>query len=98
MHGCVRSRSCPMPSTPATFESSLSSESYWSDFNVTLHKKFASAAESLEYMDWRNDQYVDYLKFLPVSSHDGEVILDYGCGPGHDLVGFLTHSRPAAVY
>jgi ubiquinone/menaquinone biosynthesis C-methylase UbiE len=74
-----------------------SSESYWSDFNVTLHKKFSSPAESLDYMHWRNDQYVDYIKFLPVASHDGEVILDYGCGPGHDLVGFLTYSRPAAV-
>jgi ubiquinone/menaquinone biosynthesis C-methylase UbiE len=74
------------------------SESYWSDFNVTLHKKFSSPAESLEYMHWRNDQYVDYINFLPVSSHDGEVILDYGCGPGHDLVGFMTYSRPAAVY
>jgi ubiquinone/menaquinone biosynthesis C-methylase UbiE len=79
-------------------DSSASSESYWSEFNVTLHKKFSSAAESLEYLDWRNDQYIDYIKFLPVSSHDGEVILDYGCGPGHDLIGFLTYSRPAAVY
>jgi ubiquinone/menaquinone biosynthesis C-methylase UbiE len=75
-----------------------SSEAYWSDFNVTLHKEFSSAAESLEYLDWRNDQYIDYKDLLPLSSHDGEVILDYGCGPGHDLVGFLTHSRPAAVY
>jgi len=79
-------------------EGNASSESYWSGFNVTLHKEFSSAAESLEYLDWRNDQYIDYAKFLPVSSHDGEVILDYGCGPGHDLVGFLTYSRPAAVY
>ncbi|MGY4225686.1 ubiquinone/menaquinone biosynthesis C-methylase UbiE [Bradyrhizobium sp. USDA 4503] len=79
-------------------EADPSSESYWSDFNVTLHKKFSSPAESLDYMHWRNDQYVDYIKFLPVSSHDGEVIVDYGCGPGHDLVGFLTYSRPAAVY
>ncbi|MBR1244192.1 class I SAM-dependent methyltransferase [Bradyrhizobium sp. AUGA SZCCT0274] len=76
----------------------MSSEAYWSDFNVTLHKKFSGPAESLDYMHWRNDQYVDYIKFLPVSSHDGEVILDYGCGPGHDLIGFLTYSRPAAVY
>jgi ubiquinone/menaquinone biosynthesis C-methylase UbiE len=75
-----------------------SSVSYWSDFNVTLHKKFSSPTESLDNMHWRNDQYLDYIKFLPVASHDGEVILDYGCGPGHDLVGFLTYSRPEAVY
>ena len=75
-----------------------SSESYWSNFNVTLHKKFSNADESLANFHWRNDQYVDYIKLLPVASHDGEVIVDYGCGPGHDLVGFLTYSRPAAVY
>jgi ubiquinone/menaquinone biosynthesis C-methylase UbiE len=84
--------------SPGKPESSPSSESYWSDFNVTMHKKFPSPVESLEHFNWRNDQYVDYIKFLPVSSHDGEVILDYGCGPGHDLIGFLTYSRPAAVY
>lgn len=75
-----------------------SSETYWTDFNVTLHKKFSSPAESLDYLHWRNDQYVDYIKFLPVASHDGEVIVDYGCGPGHDLVGFRTYSSPAALY
>ena len=75
-----------------------SSENYWSDHNVTLHKQFSSVTESLEYLDWRNSQYIDYEKFLPTASHDGEVILDYGCGPGHDLVGFMANSRPALVY
>jgi ubiquinone/menaquinone biosynthesis C-methylase UbiE len=92
------SRSKTSDAAPATLTSEPSSEAYWSDHNVTLHKRFSSAAESLEYLDWRNDQYIDYEKCLPVSSHDGEVVLDYGCGPGHDLVGFFTYSRPAAVY
>lgn len=29
--------------------------------------------------------------------HEGETILDYGCGPGNDLVGFAVHARPARV-
>jgi ubiquinone/menaquinone biosynthesis C-methylase UbiE len=91
-------RSLASRAAPETRTSDASSEAYWRDHNVTLHKKFSSVGESLEYLDWRNSQYIDYEKFLPVSSHEGEVVLDYGCGPGHDLVGFMTYSRPVAVY
>jgi SAM-dependent methyltransferase len=31
---------------------------------------------------------------MPVCGHDNEVVLDYGCGPGHDLVGFGVYSKP----
>jgi len=79
-------------------ERHTSSETYWNHHNVTLHKRFSRPLESFEYLDWRNSQYVDYEKLLPASGHDGEVILDYGCGPGHDLIGFLTHSSPAKLY
>ena len=34
---------------------------------------------------------------MPVAGFDGARILDYGCGPGHDLVGFGTYSRPARL-
>ena len=29
--------------------------------------------------------------------HDGETILDFGCGPGNDVVGFLAFSDAAKV-
>jgi ubiquinone/menaquinone biosynthesis C-methylase UbiE len=67
---------------------------YWTSHNVARHHAFTSAAESLEYFHWRNDQYVGYIEMLPVAGHDGKVVLDYGCGPGHDLVGFAVFSRP----
>ncbi|MBF9231973.1 class I SAM-dependent methyltransferase [Microvirga alba] len=70
---------------------------YWSDHNVTLHKRFSSPEESLAYLAWRNDQYPGYIDLMPVAGHDGKRILDYGCGPGHDLVGFCHHSREAKV-
>ena len=73
-------------------------ESYWTDHNVTSHKSFGSARESLDYFHWRNDQYIDYIELLPVTGHDGEVIVDFGCGPGHDLVGFHAYSKPKRVY
>ncbi|MEJ8835232.1 class I SAM-dependent methyltransferase [Ramlibacter sp. AN1133] len=71
--------------------------SYWTDHNVTLHKVFASRAESVEYFHWRCDQYPGYLDLMPVAGFDGQDILDYGCGPGHDLVGFLEYSKPRRV-
>lgn len=71
--------------------------SYWNQHNVTLHRRFASAEESLEYFDWRNDQYFDYITHMPVRGHDALVVLDYGCGPGDDLVGFGAHSKPSRL-
>lgn len=70
---------------------------YWTRHNVTQHHAFASPDESLAYFRWRGDQYYGYMDLMPVRGQDGKVVLDYGCGPGHDLVGFATHSRPARL-
>ena len=64
---------------------------------MTAHERFASETESLTYLRWRNDQYFGYLELMPVHSQDGRVVLDFGCGPGHDLVGFATSSKPARL-
>ena len=66
--------------------------SYWSDHNVTAHHVFATKDESLAYFHWRNDQYPGYIELMPVAGFDGQCVLDFGCGPGHDLVGFGTYS------
>lgn len=73
----------------ATIESA-----YWTGHNVTLHRTFASAADSLAYFKWRNDQYFNYLELMPVTGFDSKAVLDFGCGPGHDLVGFSAMSQP----
>lgn len=75
-------------------ESGKSVAAYWTRHNVTSHAAFGSAAESLEYFHWRNDQYFPYIELMPVSGCDGQTVLDYGCGPGHDLVGFAHYSKP----
>ena len=67
---------------------------YWSGFNVTLHHRFTSPAESLDYFHWRNQQYPGYIELMPVSGQGGKVVLDYGCGPGHDVIGFGVCSVP----
>lgn len=69
-------------------------EEYWTAHNVSNHRRFASADESIDYFDWRNKQYLDYLELMPVNGRDDSVIVDFGCGPGHDLVGFGIYSRP----
>jgi ubiquinone/menaquinone biosynthesis C-methylase UbiE len=70
---------------------------YWTRYNVTLHQHFKSEEESLAYLHWRNDQYFGYIELMPVDGQDGRVVLDFGCGPGHDLVGFSTASKPARL-
>ncbi len=70
---------------------------YWTDHNVTLHATFPSAQASLEYFAWRNAQYFPYIDLMPVHGQAGKVVLDYGCGPGNDLVGFGHFSKPARL-
>lgn len=79
-------------SAQSSNQTSLSKE-YWTSHNVTLHHDFASKEESLEYFHWRNDQYLNYIELMPVAGFDGKTVLDYGCGPGHDLIGFGTFSK-----
>jgi SAM-dependent methyltransferase len=74
-----------------------SAEDFWSAYNVTGHHRFRDRAESLRYFDWRSEQYFDYLDYMPVAGQDGKVVLDYGCGPGHDLVGFVEYSKPTRL-
>jgi SAM-dependent methyltransferase len=78
--------------TPGT-----SPAAYWTRHNVTAHHAFTSPEESLDYLAWRNDQYFNYIELMPLSGQDGRIVLDYGCGPGHDLVGFGAFSRPARL-
>jgi len=73
----------------------VSVSEYWNSHNVTGHRAFATVDESLKYFAWRNSQYVNYIKLMPVAGFDGKRVLDFGCGPGHDLVGFGVYSKPS---
>ncbi len=72
-------------------------EDYWTNHNVTEHRVFGSAQASLDDFHWRNAQYFRYIELMPVARADDLRVLDFGCGPGYDLVGFATHSRPARL-
>lgn len=72
-------------------------EQYWTDHNVTSHRRFSSIEDSVNYFHWRNAQYFRYIDLMPVNGADGLSVLDFGCGPGHDLVGFGVFSKPARL-
>jgi ubiquinone/menaquinone biosynthesis C-methylase UbiE len=67
---------------------------YWDLHNVSGHRRFSSRQESVDYLEWRNAQYLGYARLMPCGGFDGKAILDYGCGPGNDLAGFLEYSKP----
>jgi len=69
---------------------------YWSKHRVTkgIKETFKSTAESEEFFYWRSLQYLGYLELMPVNQATDKVVLDYGCGPGHDSTGFLMCSKP----
>lgn len=75
----------------------ISVADYWTRHNVTMHKRFENAEQSMEYFHWRNAQYVNYIELMPVSGLDRLTVLDLGCGPGNDLVGIGQFSRPASL-
>ena len=68
---------------------------YWTGHNVTDHHDFLSVEDSLDFLDWRNKCYLYYQDLMPTDQANDKVVLDYGCGPGHDLVGFSINSKPA---
>lgn len=72
-------------------------DAFWSEHTVES-RGFKSVEESTRYLDWRFEQYPLHREFMDLyGSHDGETILDYGCGPGSDTVGFLLYSRARKV-
>jgi SAM-dependent methyltransferase len=72
-------------------------DAYWSDHTVNS-RPFESARESEEYLRWRNEQYPLFPELMDMwGRHPGEVILDYGCGPGNDLTGYLLYSGAQRV-
>jgi ubiquinone/menaquinone biosynthesis C-methylase UbiE len=73
------------------------SAAYWT-VNMVVNETFNSPEDSLRHFHWRNAQYPGYIDLMPVRGHDGKIVLDYGCGPGNDLVGFSVFSEVKKLY
>jgi ubiquinone/menaquinone biosynthesis C-methylase UbiE len=78
-------------------DNSTAVDDYWSEHTVNS-KPFRSALESTRYLEWRARAYPLFMEFMNLyGEHDDEVILDYGCGPGNDLVGFAVYTRAKKI-
>ena len=72
-------------------------EEYWNRHTVNS-KPFRSAEASAAYLEWRFAEYPLFQELTGLwGDHSGERVLDYGCGPGNDVVGFLLYSGAAEV-
>jgi len=72
-------------------------ERYWNRHTVQA-RDFRSARASRRYLEWRFREYPLFREFSGLwGAHDGEVVLDYGCGPGNDLAGFAVHTRASRI-
>ncbi len=72
-------------------------ERYWNRHTVNS-SPFETADQSEAYLEWRFGQYPLFRELMDLwGQHDGERILDYGCGPGDDVTGFLLHTGAQRV-
>lgn len=72
-------------------------DTYWNEHTVNS-TPFKTAKDSIKYLDWRFKQYPLFKEFMQLwGLHDRQIMIDYGCGPGNDLVGFLTHTNAKKV-
>jgi ubiquinone/menaquinone biosynthesis C-methylase UbiE len=78
-------------------ESLTEVDRYWGEHTVNS-EPFKTAHESKKYLEWRSQIYPLFAEFMQIyEKHDDEVILDYGCGPGNDLVGFAINTRAKKI-
>jgi SAM-dependent methyltransferase len=70
---------------------------YWTS-HLVHSQPFTSVADSERYLEWRFEEYPLFRELSGLyGDHTGEVVLDYGCGPGNDVVGFALYSGAARV-
>lgn len=73
---------------------------FWGEHTVIGPKlsHIRTAKESEAYLKWRNSLYPLCQEFLELwGDHEGQTVLDFGCGPGTDTLGFLLYSKAARV-
>lgn len=72
-------------------------EAFWTEYTVNS-APFVTARQSARYLEWRFGEYPLFRELSGLyGSHDGNTVLDYGCGPGNDLVGFAIHTNAQRI-
>jgi ubiquinone/menaquinone biosynthesis C-methylase UbiE len=72
-------------------------ESYWTRHTVSpvdlIPARSWTRGMSRRQLEWRFDEYPMFRELTGLwGEHDGEAVLDFGCGPGNDVVGFALHT------
>ena len=72
-------------------------DTYWSEHTVSPvdlpPAKGWTRGMSERQLEWRFQQYPMFRELTGLwGDHDGQTVLDFGCGPGNDLVGFALHT------
>jgi SAM-dependent methyltransferase len=87
----------PIPIIRAVSGGDTATSIYWNDHTVRS-QPFANAPESAAYVDWIDRTYPLYHQFMKLyAGYDDQVVVDYGCGPANDLVGFVMYSNARKV-
>ncbi len=72
-------------------------ESFWNRHTVDTMRVWTPGASKRQ-LEWRFNQYPLFREFSGLwGDHDGQVLLDYGCGPGNDLVGFALYTGATKI-
>jgi ubiquinone/menaquinone biosynthesis C-methylase UbiE len=70
---------------------------YWGEHTVGT-RVFIRPKDSVAWLEHRFENYPLFKEFTALyGSHDDEVILDYGCGPGNDVTGFAIYTRARKI-
>jgi SAM-dependent methyltransferase len=86
-----------IPLRAAAQPGTTSVEAYWERHTVNS-TPFRSAGESLRYLAKRSAEYPLFERLMDVhADHSRDVVLDYGCGPGNDIVGFAVRGKARRV-
>ena len=66
---------------------------FWNTYTVNSNI-FGSIEEHNAYLQCRFDKYPLYKEMMELyGSHEEDVVLEYGSGPGDDLIGFITEGK-----
>ncbi len=70
---------------------------YWNWHTVNA-RPFLTQKKSEAYLEWRFEEYPLFRELSHLyGDHTGQIVLDYGCGPGNDLIGFSIKSGAIKV-
>jgi SAM-dependent methyltransferase len=87
----------PVPIRQAVVGDATATSIYWNNHTVRADQ-FTNPQDSVKYIDWVDEEYPLYHEFMKLyEGYDDQVVMDYGCGPANDLVGFLTYSKAKKV-